>query len=468
MRRENLNNQNDGLPRYEENFPVQAADSQAGNEPSQLGADGNAAKGQFISRSRRAGTSKRGKYIATNPVIPPAEDNRIPRRQTNMGYGSQELNQPTEEEIYAERRYKRRMISVLVLMVLLVAIARLADTGKFITPTIDNPSISTSEHVKITLPSYRSDVLLCSNAAKQEYDGKLSLKTAVKSGDPYRPFRFEYTLRNCSGVLFLGEKEDLSDAREYILDENERYVEIDNLKVDTTYYYKAVINDQEYPGSFHTAQATRFVSIPGLVNTRDIGGGQTLDGKKVKQGMLIRGVELDGLANASYFIPEDELEQVQDTFGFAYDMDLRESSLYMGQYVSRLGVPHRFYSAPMYGEIFAQSRRATLKQIFSDLADSQKYPMYLHCTWGRDRTGTIVFLLQGILNMSEADMRREFLLTGYRDTSLLESEYMDVIISGLNPYQGDTLQEKIVTFLTTEIGVTEAEIAAIRSIFLEK
>ena len=134
--------------------------------------------------------------------------------------------------------------------------------------------------MKIILPVFEEDVLLCSEAAKREYDGQIDLKTAAETGDPYRPFVFQYHLSNASGVLLLGETEDLANAREFDLAEDAEYVTIDNLMVDTTYYYEVRVGNEVYPGSFHTAPSTRFVYIPGLVNTRDIGGGKTLDGKK--------------------------------------------------------------------------------------------------------------------------------------------------------------------------------------------
>lgn len=321
----------------------------------------------------------------------------------------------------------------------------------------------------VALPQFEEEVLLCSDEAKQVYDRELKLENAVVTGAPYRPFVFEYRLEQASGTLRLSESSSFADAREYNLDKEKTFVSIDNLKTGTTYYYQVEVAGNQYSGTFRTASSNRFISIPGTENVRDIGGYRTLDGKTVKQGLLIRGCELDGIKNEDYFVADQDIAAVQQTFGFAYDLDLRSPEIFQGDYRSRLGaeVGHKFYDAPSYAQIFRSEYAESLREIFADLADPDKYPMYLHCTWGRDRTGTVVLLLQGLLNVSKEDMLQEYRLTGYVTPSVATNNKMNTVFLQLEAYEGDTLQEKIINYLTTTVGVTPEEIESIQSIFLE-
>ena len=322
----------------------------------------------------------------------------------------------------------------------------------------------------LSMPTFDKEVLLCSEAALGAYTNEMTVTQAIEFGDPYRPFLFPYALDGESATLLISEHADFSHPREFLLDPSLVSLAVDNLKTGTDYFYKVTVNGDAYTGTFRTARSTRFVYMDGVHNTRDIGGYRTLDGKTVRQGLLIRGTELDGLINLNYLLNKDAVADVQSTFGFVYDFDLRAGEVYQGNYQSKLGpdVPHRFYNSPSYGAIFQSASFPALQAIFRDLADPSKYPMYIHCTHGADRTGTIIFLLQGILNMSEEDMVREYQMTGFAFPGFAEFEYMQIIIDGVASYPGDTLQEKIVSFLTTEVGVTGEQIESIRTIFLEE
>lgn len=369
------------------------------------------------------------------------------------------------------RASQRKRLSCLMLaLIVAISILLVACGNEDAAPAPDvvvpNPIVTVDDGV--SLPQFDTEVLLCSPEAKQVYDREIRIADAVMSGDPYRPFVFEYLLENNSGTLLISQDNALSNAREFYLDKAQTSVSIDNLQTGTTYYYQVTVADKTYSGSFRTAASNRFISVPGVENLRDIGGYKTLDGKTVKQGLLIRGCELDGIKNADYFVSAQDIASMQSTFGFVYDLDLRSPEITDSEYQSMLGaeVGHKFYDAPTYAQIFRPEYLESTRAIFADLANPNNYPMYLHCTWGRDRTGTIVLLLHGLLNVSQEDALQEYRLTGYVTPSVAKNDKMDALFLLLNPYEGDTFQEKVINYLTTTVGVTPEEIASIQSIFL--
>lgn len=460
--------ENDRLVYYKNDHPYHAGVIKENDDIYYISSHGYAVKGyHVVHREMGNGILERGTYkfgddyklVKNSYVAPKKAKHKYLRR-------SKKFDKKFVKKFV--KKFDKKFVLAAALLLLFFVSLLIANKYALYSQIANESQVGTTASKKYILPDFTSDVLLCSEAAKLAHDGEITLKEAVRTGEPYRPFIFEYSFGSEAGTLHLSENQEMEDAQEYDLPANETYICIDNLKTGTTYYYQVHVNGQTFSDSFRTANTPRFVSIPGLVNTRDIGGYVNKDGKEVKQGLLIRGVELDGLVKYNYFIPNEELTTVQEAFGFVYDMDLRDPNIYLGDYVSRLNIPHRFYRSPTYGQIFDGGYKENLRQIFSDLADSSKYPMYLHCTLGQDRTGSIILLLQGILNISEEDMLYEYKLTGYTNPELLDYTYLDIILFGMEQYAGTTLNEKIVTFLTTVIGVTETEIESIRSIFLEQ
>lgn len=447
---------------YENDHPKHAGVIKIDGDIYYIGRHGHAVKGHHIVHGEMTnGLLKRGTYTFGDDYKLLKGSYVAPKKAKRRKHSGK--SRP-------KGKRKVRLLPIYLLLVLSVfCLLLFAYEEDFLNLTGKNREPTISQSGNIVLPTFDDEVLLCSKAAKQLYDGEISAQAAVDTGAPYRGFTFEYDLGGESGLLLLSEWADLSSAREYVLAEKTTSVVIDNLKTNTTYYYKVTVADEAHSGTFKTAKTTRFIDIPGIDNTRDIGGYTTLDGKTVRQGLLIRGTELDGLMETKCFLDSADVATVQKTFGFVCDLDLRNPGIYSGTYRSRLGedVHHAFYSAPQYGAIFTKSNQPVLKNIFSALADPQNYPMYMHCTYGADRTGTIVYLLQGVLNMSENAMIREYQMTGFAIPGYEKSDNMNVVRAGLENYPGNTLQEKIVNFLISDVGVTQKEIDSIRTIFLE-
>ncbi|MBO7762230.1 MAG: tyrosine-protein phosphatase, partial [Clostridia bacterium] len=237
---------------------------------------------------------------------------------------------------------------------------------------------------------------------------------------------------------------------------------IANLKDNTTYYYRVTVyaagGADVVTGHFKTSDTPRFLNVEGIANVRDIGNWRTESGVRIKQGLLIRGTELDGAVEDGYHLTNAGLSDMLNVFGIRLDMDLR-AELPAAKDALGARVEHRYYTMCAYSEIFTEEGKDKVRSVFSDLADPDNYPIYLHCTYGCDRTGTVCYLLEALLGVSRGDCLRDYGLSNLSIASILAVE------NGLKAYPGSTLKEQTESYLLS-CGVTEYQIASIRDIFL--
>lgn len=273
-----------------------------------------------------------------------------------------------------------------------------------------------------------------------------------------------------SVILELAENGSYKNAKKFELDVNDYKVSVYNLKPATDYYYRLKLNlsDDTYcgaEGKFVTAASPRILTVDGAVNVRDIGGYKTGSGKKIAYGKLYRGSEIDGAIEAKYKITEKGKTQMLDDLGVRFDLDLRGAEVEKnGVDPLGSGVPHKYFTASYYSEIFEESNKRTVRQVFAELSREQNYPMYMHCTYGRDRTGTICYLLEALLGVSDEDLYRDYALSAFTD-SFIETEKFETFISDIEKLPGATTQQKVEKWLLS-IGVTQGEINNIKQILL--
>ncbi|MBQ8494706.1 MAG: tyrosine-protein phosphatase [Clostridia bacterium] len=172
----------------------------------------------------------------------------------------------------------------------------------------------------------------------------------------------------------------------------------------------------------------RYVTFDQAKNVRDGGGWKTEDGKTVKYGMIYRGGKVNpgggtkGLSEYDHYVFEDLL-------GINCEIDLRtQDADDGGQMSSVFGYDTKYVKASIQGYTYIfpdfqqdepQKREfspiipESLKKIFEAMADESNYPIYYHCNAGADRTGTVAFLLNGLLGVSREDLTRDFELTSF-------------------------------------------------------
>lgn len=132
------------------------------------------------------------------------------------------------------------------------------------------------------------------------------------------------------------------------------------------------------------------------------------------------------------------------------------------------GVRWENVSFAAYGFVDDLTRgREPFARIFKIFAKRENYPILFHCSGGRDRTGTLAFLLNGLLGVAEDDLCRDWEASVFSDDGMkFTSDRIKGLISYLNTLPGATMRERCESYAKS-CGITSEEIAAFRAIMLE-
>ena len=256
----------------------------------------------------------------------------------------------------------------------------------------------------------------------------------------------------------------------------------------------------------------RHIPLEGAQNFRDFGGYQTDDGRQVKRGHLFRSGRLDTLSTADHRIMEE--------IGVKLICDLRRNSEFKSSPTRWNALPEpTIFHLPLlqdntsdgmagwreaagsgqvrdrmleiYRSLVTQpSAVSRYRELFECLAHQHSYPLIIHCTAGKDRTGVACALILGALGVSREDVIGDYLLSGiYYDGNkdlmratgqaldlvaaygsgdvlapifLAERAYLEAALEAIEQKYGSTR-----TFLTAEAGVSRAHLDAMAVNLLE-
>ena len=301
-------------------------------------------------------------------------------------------------------------------------------------------------------------------------------------GSTQRPLRLEWSGAT-NAVYGLAVSPEGGRADLFVLT-NRTTAYITNLELGRTYRWRVrrFGAEESAEASFRTEpEPPRLLRAGGVSNFRDPGGWRTADGKTVRENMVFRSAGLRGSSKARGSIFRRKIEQgdqrvtaegiatLRDDFGIRTDLELRtpQETAGMNGTILGEGVCWMCISFAAYDLIDNSVRgREPFAKIFEIFTKEENYPVLMHCSGGRDRTGTLAFLLNGLLGVEEDDLCRDWEVSVFSDPGKdFNSGRIQRLLGYLKTMPGATLQSRIEAY-AKGCGISDAEIAAFRAIML--
>lgn len=266
-----------------------------------------------------------------------------------------------------------------------------------------------------------------------------------------------------------GTRADYSDA--VTVNTTGKSIAVNNLLRNTKYYVRitATANGitRQAESSFKTADiGPRVMTVGGITNVRDLGGYETSFGKTTLQGLAFRGAQLDIKGTSRLTAQGAELLGTDIALGL--EIDLRTASE-TGGLTKSIVTSAKYLNSRIgsYTAAFSSDQKELFRQIFASYANVNNYPIYVHCVYGADRTGTVCYILNALLGVDEKTLIQDYEFTTFSDAGLRSAATnaeMKAFLSSFSALSGSTPAEKAENYLLS-IGVTSEEITTIRGIF---
>jgi protein-tyrosine phosphatase len=202
-------------------------------------------------------------------------------------------------------------------------------------------------------------------------------------------------------------------------------------------------------------EPARAVFVDDILNARDLGGTSLGPGRKVASGVLYRGPALAGFSAAGC----SEFREL----GIHTVLDLRSPSEVAGLPESAcvadaarialapLPIP---YNVNATDYIAVMNTTSSIALTFRELGASDAYPIYFHCTYGRDRSGVVAALVLAALGAS-----RQVILDEYNLSRLQVGAYPAALEGALDEIER---HGGIESYLST-VGVSAEQLAVLRA-----
>ena len=224
----------------------------------------------------------------------------------------------------------------------------------------------------------------------------------------------------------------------------------------------------------------RNLKVDGVENFRDIGGwGKFENGAYktfIKQGMIYRSGRFneDKAEPVNVTISEDGIKEINNHLKIKTEIDLRRTSnnevgslldkSVLGDNVKYVQLPMAYggnniltFKGKLSGDSWEYDNPAEIKEFFKVLADENNYPINFHCSIGKDRTGCLAYLVEGLLGFDQETMYRDYMFTNFANAGMCKiTDITDRYGDTLAKYEnGTTINEKIYNYLYEEIGVAK-------------